>query len=96
MISLLQEYQDFIKTTITTALPTATIFIFGSRSTGQPKDFSDIDIAISDNTPIDPDTLRRLSDAFEFSRLPYKVDLIDLNNISDDFRNIITKDLQKL
>ncbi|MDR2431836.1 MAG: hypothetical protein LBD99_06260 [Candidatus Margulisbacteria bacterium] len=43
-----------------------------------------------------PKDLPRLSLDFENSLLPYKVDIVDLNNLSPEFRSIIKIDLIRL
>jgi len=69
-------------------LPEHEIWLFGSRVHGKNlKPFSDIDLAI-----IQPTTNRQmmqLADAFSESDLPYKVDIIDWNNIDENFKKII-------
>ena len=66
------------------------VWVFGSRAQVKIKKHSDLDLAIDqDNQPLNLSTLANLQEAFSESPLPYKVDLIDLNNISDDFKQLI-------
>ncbi|MDR1452716.1 MAG: nucleotidyltransferase domain-containing protein [Candidatus Margulisbacteria bacterium] len=72
----------------------AAVYIFGSRATGKARQYSDLDIAVDNfGQPLPPRTLLRLSIDFDNSLLPYKVDVVDLNNISPEFQSIIKKDL---
>jgi predicted nucleotidyltransferase len=72
--------------------PSATVWAFGSRATGTARRDSDLDLVIDIGSPL-PRTLRhQLLDAFEASDLPYPVDLVDWQTISDDFRKLIAQD----
>jgi predicted nucleotidyltransferase len=72
-------------------------YVFGSRVTGRAKKYSDVDIAVkSGEQRINSKVLAKLENAFEFSDLPYKVDIIDLNGIKDSFRDAIRDELVKL
>lgn len=66
-------------------------YAFGSRARGNPKKFSDLDICFFDNIPLN--VVIQIEDDFEESDLPYKVDIVDWNKCSDDFRALIKKDL---
>ena len=55
------------------------IYLFGSRAKGLHKRYSDIDIAI-DGKIKDKTTLTKVKLILEESNLPYKVDLIHLEN----------------
>ncbi|MBN1337935.1 MAG: nucleotidyltransferase domain-containing protein [Bacteroidales bacterium] len=54
------------------------VHIFGSRAKGNRKPGSDIDLAIV-NTGVSERTIRHLKADFEDSSLPYKVDIVDIN-----------------
>ena len=63
--------------------------IFGSRINGTAGDHSDLDLAF-----VGPDKMERrtkvlLKEAFEESALPFRVDVVDYNAISDEFRAIV-------
>jgi predicted nucleotidyltransferase len=66
-------------------------YAFGSRVRGCAKKFSDLDICFFDDISLAE--LSQIEEAFEESDLPYKVDLINWNSISIDFRKIIENDL---
>lgn len=67
---------------------------FGSRSRGDQKRFSDLDLCTLN--PIPRMVIGDIKEAFENSNLPYKVDIIDWNRCSEEFRNLIKKDLVPL
>ena len=63
------------------------VWAFGSRASWATSDSSDLDLALEGD--IDHDTILALEMAFEESSLPYTVDIIDLNQVSDSFRRIV-------
>ncbi len=69
------------------------VWVFGSRAKNQAKYNSDLDLALEYKTKIDHKILRRLKIEFEESKLAYKVDILDINSISDEFKKIIKKDM---
>lgn len=74
-----------------------TVYLFGSRATGRARQYSDVDLALKNGQEkVDSQVLSRLRSAFEASALPYRVDLVDLNEISDSFRQAIEADLRQL
>lgn len=73
-------------------LPKGTLaWAFGSRVTWAAKPFSDLDIALEGAAPLPPDVLIDLEEAFDASDLPWKVDVIDLNAVSPEFRAIVER-----
>ena len=71
-------------------LPSNTkIWVFGSRAKWETTDASDLDLAIENIKPIDHKTMTALDVAFDDSNLPYTVDVVDLKNVSDNFKKII-------
>ncbi len=90
MIDLTPEQLALVLQILTTHLPQhAKAFIFGSRATGTAKKFSDIDIAIDATTPLSLPLLASLNHEFEESDLPFKVDIVDWQSISNDFQHRI-------
>lgn len=67
-------------------LPSRQVWAFGSRATGQRvKRFSDLDLAIGgEELPLGE--CDRLAEALCESRLPFKVDIVDLSAITPEFR----------
>lgn len=92
MIDLDKKYLDFIKEKIAKHLQNCTIYLYGSRVKGTAKKYSDIDIAL-DCESLDDNILLKLKTEFADSTLPYEVDIIDLNKISETFKNHIINDL---
>lgn len=63
---------------------------FGSRVNGSAKKHSDLDVAIVAPHKITRRTKMLLKEAFEESDLPFRVDVIDYNAASVEFRAIIS------
>jgi predicted nucleotidyltransferase len=67
------------------------VWAFGSRASGRRlKRFSDLDLAVEGKLTW-PERAQ-VSDAFEESLLPFKVDVVELDMVDADFRERIVKD----
>ncbi len=97
-LDLKDKYVKFIKDTVYTVLPDVEIFIYGSRVQGKSREYSDVDIALQtqDNSEIQFDKLLKIKSVFEDSTFPYKVDIVDLQSLNENFLHIIEKDLKKI
>lgn len=69
------------------------VYAFGSRVKGTVKQFADFDIAIRAPQALHQVTIDKLNIAFENSTIPFKIDIIDLNNIKQEFLEAISGDL---
>lgn len=69
----------------------ANIWAFGSRVSNNAKKFSDLDLAVElkSNQLLELGSLAKLESFFEESALPWKVDIVDYNGITENFRNLI-------
>ena len=67
----------------------AKIWAFGSRAKGTAKRGSDLDIAFDIGSVLNFSVKARLVEALDEAPLPYNVDLIDLHDISPEFRALI-------
>ena len=65
---------------------------FGSRATWNAKDYSDLDLAVIGDEPLPRGAVARLKEAFEESRLPMRVDVVDWHSIAEGFRQSIEMD----
>jgi len=66
--------------------PIATVYLFGSFASGAPHRASDIDVAIDSPSPLPRALLARLRERLEESRVPYRVDVVDLAEADPAFR----------
>ena len=95
MIDLNEKYISFIKETVYHYLQNCEIYLFGSRTKGTAKKYSDIDIAI-DSEELTFEKKSLLKFLFEDSTMPYEVDIVDLNKVTDKFKELITADLVQI
>ena len=97
MFGLEDRHIKFIKDMLQKHIqnPEAKFYIFGSRVNGKYKKYSDVDIAI-DFPGMTSDQKLKLELDFENSTFPYEVDIVDLNNIKENFKNIIKDDVVEL
>ena len=65
------------------------VWVFGSRATWTTKDSSDLDLAVEGDAKLDYKAMVGLEVAFEESDLPYTVDVVDLNDVSSSFKQIM-------
>lgn len=89
MIDLSAEQLESVKRILTVLGPGCEVWAYGSRVTGNARKYSDLDLVIKAEAPIDQAVLFGLKDAFETSDLPFRVDVLDWNRISDEFKKRI-------
>ncbi len=70
--------------------------VIGSRATGSAKPFSDLDLVIMGDEPIDLRTLAEFRDACDDSNLPFAVDIVEWASASDAFRRVISEQARPL
>ena len=74
-------------------VPGLEVWAFGSRVHGENlKPFSDLDLAIITETPLDAEKLAELREAFSESALPFKVDFLDWSVTNERFKRLIRQD----
>lgn len=71
---------------------TVKIMLFGSRARGDNYPYSDVDIGILSSGRFDERKLTLLRETIENLNFPYKVDIVNLSEISDAFKIEIQKD----
>ena len=62
------------------------VYLYGLCARGDSSEFSDIDVAVESATPLPPGTLAKLRERLEESRIPYRVEVVDLNAADPSFR----------
>ena len=97
MFGLDEKQFNFVKSMLKKHIPEpeAKFYIFGSRAKGCSKKYSDVDIAI-DLPGFTSARKLELELDFENSLFPFEVDIIDLNNIKESFKNLIKNDLSEI
>jgi len=89
MINVSRKHLETIKRILAEYVGDCEVRAFGSRVTGTAKDHSDLDVAVVAGNKIKRRAKMLLREAFEESDLPFRVDVIDYNAVSDEFRAII-------
>ena len=89
MIDVKNEHIEIIKLILQKHIPKCEVRAFGSRITLTAKKYSDFDLAVKGKEKLSNDTLYTLKENFEESDLPFRVDVLDWNNISESFKKII-------
>jgi len=89
MLDLTPEHLLEVRCILQLNVPGRTVRAFGSRVQGTAKPFSDLDLAVMGDAPLDFRTLAALKDAFAESDLPFRVDVVDWAATSEAFRGII-------
>lgn len=64
------------------------VFIFGSRAVGSNAKWSDYDIGVLGKEKVPLSILAKIDDDLEESNIPYLVDVVDFNNVSDKFKEV--------
>ena len=91
MIDLAPQQLATVKAILRRQLPDREVWVFGSRATGTAKEYSDLDLAVIGDIPLDLGQLALLENDFDESELPFKVDVVDWATASEPFRQIIRK-----
>ena len=93
MLDLGIDQLRMVRDVLGSHLPTGRVFAFGSRVRGTAKRFSDLDLVVRADRPLDLDHLGTLRAAFSECDLPIKVDIVDWEGLGDSFRHLIEKDM---
>lgn len=75
MIDLRPEYLEIIKFILKKNIPEIEVMAFGSRVTGKPKSYSDLDLVIRGENKLALNKLALLKSDFEESDLPFRIDI---------------------
>ena len=90
-VQLKPEELDEVRTYCRAVVPDARVLVYGSRARGTAKNTSDLDLALDAGAPVPADKVLQLQNLFACSYLPFRVDVVDLNTVTDDFRAHILK-----
>lgn len=91
MIELSSSEFSMVTEILSTFVPGCEVRVFGSRVKGNASRYSDLDLVIVGKDQIDPLQIERLKDAFSESDLPFQVDVLDWNSVSEEFRRVIER-----
>jgi len=88
-LDLEARYLEIMLNILNEFTPEYEVRIFGSRVRGTSRKYSDVDLLFIGKKQLDTKILNNLKDLFSCSDLPYMVDIIDWQTISDSFREAI-------
>lgn len=77
MLDLAPAHLTEVRRLLRLHVPGRSVLAFGSRVQETAKPFSDLDLAVMGEVPLDFRTLAALKDAFAESNLPFRVDVVD-------------------
>lgn len=90
-VNLLPDHFGVVRNILRRYVPDREVLAFGSRTTRTADDYSDLDIAIMGEDPLPLPVASALSEAFEDSDLPFRVDIVVWARTDDSFRAIIQR-----
>ncbi len=89
-VDIRPDHLEMVQEILRARLPAGfKVWVFGSRANWTTKDFSDLDLAVEGAASLDHKAIVGLEVAFEESDLPYTVDVVDLNAVNQEFREIV-------
>jgi len=89
MIDLQRKDLEIVRTILKASVPEYDVWAFGSRVSRRAWPFSDLDLAIITDHPLDFGLLGDIREAFSESDLPIRVDVLDWASVTESFREII-------
>lgn len=87
MFGLEQKYIDIVRNILQKYLKDQKVYVFGSRSVGNFKKYSDLDLAIDGIADV-----IKISSEFKDSSLPIDVDVVLIKDLSSEFLDVVKKD----
>lgn len=85
--SMYQKSEDFLKELLKEKLPEQShFFLFGSRAIGNHGEMADIDIGIQAESEVSINIINALKETIEESFVPYDVDIVDFEKVSEEFK----------
>ncbi len=94
MIDLNPKHLETVQHILAKHVPGCEVRAFGSRVKWTAKDYSDLDLAVIGSRRFGMKDMYRLTEAFEKSNLPIRVDIVDWHAISDGFKRIIAAEYE--
>lgn len=91
VIDLKPDHVEIVSRILAEYIPDYEVRAFGSRVTGTAGEYSDLDLAVVGEVPLELRVISRLNEAFEESSLPMQVDVLDWHSIPARFRQQIEK-----
>lgn len=96
MIDLSPQNMSVVIDILARLVPDEQCMAFGSRTNGTAKPYSDLDLVIMNEVPLDFHTLGSLYEEFAESDLPFRVDILQWSRLDGTFKDNIYPQLQKI
>ncbi len=88
-VDLRPDHWAIVRDALRQHVPDREVLVFGSRATGNAKEYSDLDLAIMGDEPLSLRVVSALDEALGESDLPFKVDIVEWARIDEGFRRIV-------
>lgn len=88
--------RQLVRDIVDAVVPGAEVSIFGSRSTGRARPYSDLDLLFTRPARLSLAQRAELRDRFEASRLPFLVDLVDADALAPGMAARVQHECQPL
>lgn len=89
MLDLTPKHLGLLMAILRERVPNVRVYAHGSRVTGKARPYSDLDLALEGDGPIPRERMALLREDLTDSDLPMRVDLVDLQQISGSFKDVI-------
>ncbi|NGZ28150.1 MAG: nucleotidyltransferase domain-containing protein [Magnetococcales bacterium] len=89
LLDIRPDHLKMVQEILKKHLPDQEVWAFGSRVKGTAREYSDLDLCVISDKPLDLGLQGDLLDDFAESDLPWKVDVVDWATTSDPFRERI-------
>lgn len=96
MINLDAATRESVERILKERLPGVDVLLVGSRTREAVKRYADIDLLVMRDEPLAPRDRAMINAAFEFSDIPYKVDLLEWVTLPADFREALLENSEVL
>jgi len=96
MIEISPEQKTIITQILDEYIPDRKVMVFGSRTSPVSKPYSDLDLAIMGDEPVELRTLALLKNAFAESDLAFRVDVLQWCRTSPEFRKVVEPHLRPI
>lgn len=83
---------DEIRRILSEHVPGFEVIAFGSRVRGDARPWSDLDLAVSGPATLHWNDLGKLTEAFQESELPFRVEVMDWDTASPEFKRAIEQE----
>lgn len=85
------RYLELVRRLLADVVPDLEVWVFGSRVAGSSKPSSDLDLALVSESPVEVAKRAALSVAFEESDLPFRVDVVELQQLPPSMRESVLR-----